>query len=388
MRFLFVTENSIKGFGGGSLGGRKYCDAILNYCRENDHEFKVISLDEDMENHFPLEIYKNRKIDIQARLEGHSTYMFCVLKNHRKELTAYKPDVVFLGRTRLGFLAKFFKKNIPGVKIVTFVDNVEWDYVDSYFSNKTGLKGKAEKLLEKSVVRSDETDAIFYSDKLVYLTRRDWKRMQELYHYEDKEPTYLPICLPDIQTLSLQSDKKNIVFIGSLNYAGNILAVEDLVKNIWLPNFAKSSDMHLIIAGSHPTDYVRQLASSASNISLIKNFDKVQDIVPMNSLMVAPISKGAGMKVKVAETLSMGLMIAASDEALVGYEEAIESDKLHGIVRANSTDDYLKAIQIYKDKTVKELKEISNQNMDIFNQFYGFNRSRETVKSIMGRFAH
>ena len=60
--------------------------------------------------------------------------------------------------------------------------------------------------------------------------------------------------------------------------------------------------------------------------------------------MIAPIAKGAGMKVKVADTLSMGLMIAASDEALVGYEEALTLDLLNGIICANTDSEYKDAL--------------------------------------------
>ena len=48
MRLLFITDNKIKGVGGGCLGSKKYYDALTNYCSKHNYEFKLISLDNDM----------------------------------------------------------------------------------------------------------------------------------------------------------------------------------------------------------------------------------------------------------------------------------------------------------------------------------------------------
>ena len=99
--------------------------------------------------------------------------------------------------------------------------------------------------------------------------------------------------------------------------------------------------------------------------------------------MIAPIAKGAGMKVKVADTLSMGLMIVASDEALIGYEEGISCDQLHGIIRANTIDEYKKAITAYLESSDEVLENIEHQNIEIFRRFYSFERSRQTIAQII-----
>lgn len=380
MKFLFITDNKIKGFGGGSLGSRKYYDALQNYCDKYGHDLAVISLDNDLEQRFPIEIYKTRKIDILARLKKHSTYLYYVLNGHLKDIAEYRPDFVFLGRTRLGFVAKYLKSVLPNIKIVTFVENVEWDYVDSYFSQKKSHFRKLEKWLEKNVVQRDESDSMIFSDKLIYLTKRDYLRMQELYGNKEKDPIILPVCLPHEQKLVLNTSMKNILFIGSLNYEANIIAIEQFVQKIWKPFFRTNKSIRLTIAGGNPTKKVKQLVNEAPNITVLQNFNDVKDFAPRNSLMIAPIAKGAGMKVKVADTLSMGLMIAASNEALVGYEEAIQDDQLNGIIRANTVDEYNKALCTYIDASSEELNHIGRQNMNIFNQYYSFNRSRKVIE--------
>ena len=152
---------------------------------------------------------------------------------------------------------------------------------------------------------------------------------------------------------------------------------------MWLPYFRDNKNIRLTIAGSKPTLAVKELIKKADNITLIEDFDDVKDFISKKSLMIAPIAKGAGMKVKVADTLSMGLMIAASDEALVGYEEALNLDLLNGIIRANTDSEYKDALFLYLNSSKDELEAIELQNTNIFDRYYSFKRSRELVALVI-----
>lgn len=385
MNILYITDNNIMGHGGGCLGARKYYSAIKAYAAKKNASFRVISLGQNMPEAMNVDVVKNRKLDKSARLHGHSNFMYFTSEKHKDKIMAYHADVLFLGRTRLGFIAKELKKVQPEIKIITFVDNIEYDYVDSYFALKKGIKGKILKTIEKYVVRNDEGDAVKYSDRLVYLTHRDVKRCKELYHYNDPCEYILPICLEHTRNLKIKTSKKTVAFIGSLGYGANVSAVEMLIKQVWLPNFAQNDDFQLIIAGGNPIDEIYRWTKLAPNIRLVANFNEPEDFLPQNSLMVAPIPTGAGMKVKVAETLSMGLPIAGSDEALVGYEEAIKDDKLYGIQRANAVEEYVHAIQTFAEMDDGMLLQIKCQNVQLFQKYYTFKRAKKLVSELISK---
>ena len=385
MNILYITDNNIMGHGGGCLGARKYYSAIKAYAAKKNASFRVISLGQNMPEAMNVDVVKNRKLDKSARLHGHSNFMYFTWEKHKDKIMAYHADVLFLGRTRLGFIAKELKKVQPEIKIITFVDNIEYDYVDSYFALKKGIKGKILKTIEKYVVRNDEGDAVKYSDRLVYLTHRDVKRCKELYHYNDPCEYILPICLEHTRNLKIKTSKKTVAFIGSLGYGANVSAVEMLIKQVWLPNFAQNDDFQLIIAGGNPIDEIYRWTKLASNIRLVADFNEPEDFLPQNSLMVAPIPTGAGMKVKVAETLSMGLPIAGSDEALVGYEEAIKDDKLYGIQRANAVEEYVHAIQTFAEMDDGMLLQIKCQNVQLFQKYYTFKRAKKLVSELISK---
>lgn len=383
MNILYITDNNIMGHGGGCLGARKYYSAIKAYAAKKNASFRVISLGQNMPEAMNVDVVKNRKLDKSARLHGHSNFMYFTWEKHKDKIMAYHADVLFLGRTRLGFIAKELKKIQPEIKIITFVDNIEYDYVDSYFALERGIKSKILKKIEKQVVKTDEGDAVKYSDRLIYLTHRDIKRCKELYHNTESYGYILPICLEHTRNLTLKTSKKTVAFIGSLSYGANVSAVKMLIKQVWLPNFAKNEDFQLIIAGGNPADEIYYWTKLASNIRLVADFNEPEDFLPQNSLMVAPIPTGAGMKVKVAETLSMGLPIAGSDEALVGYEDAIGDDKLGGIRRANTAAEFTQIIREFLEMDERNLLRVAFQNKNIFNKYYTFKKAKEVIEHCM-----
>lgn len=383
MNILYITDNNIMGHGGGCLGARKYYSAIKAYAAKKNASFRVISLGQNMPEAMNVDVVKNRKLDKSARLHGHSNFMYFTWEKHKDKIMAYHADVLFLGRTRLGFIAKELKKIQPEIKIITFVDNIEYDYIDSYFALERGIKGKILKKIEKQVVKTDEGDAVKYSDRLIYLTHRDIKRCKELYHNTESYGYILPICLEHTRNLTLKTSKKTVAFIGSLSYGANVSAVKMLIKQVWLPNFAKNEDFQLIIAGGNPADEIYDWTKLASNIRLVADFNEPEDFLPQNSLMVAPIPTGAGMKVKVAETLSMGLPIAGSDEALVGYEDAIGDDKLGGIRRANTAAEFTQIIREFLEMDERNLLRVAFQNKNIFNKYYTFKKAKEVIEHCM-----
>ncbi|HHD7875638.1 glycosyltransferase [Enterococcus faecium] len=381
MRILFISDNTIKGFGGGSIENRKHYDALREYCINNGHELKVISIDGDLKESMNVKIRKNKFIDILVRLKGHSTYLYDTWKQNEVHVCAYRPDILYLGRSRFGFVAKRIKKVLPECRVITNIDNVEVDYVDGYFSLKKGIINKLYKLLEILAVKRDESQAIKYSDLLIYLTQRNVLRVEKIYNHHEDTPIILPICLKEEIELKKNQDSRTVVFVGSLDYGANVLAVKWILE-LWKKLYASNQNIELIIAGRNPSNELSDVIRKMNNVTLIQNFDSLSDFIPRNSLMLAPIEKGAGMKVKVAETLSMGLMIAASDEALVGYEDAELQDKVGGIVRANTEEEYKKSIADFLCKTDEELNEISRSNKDIYKKFYSYETSRSIVSEV------
>ena len=69
------------------------------------------------------------------------------------------------------------------------MENVEYDYVDGYFSNNKSIIKKLYVEWEKLCVKRDEKMALKYSDAINFLSLRDKKRTHELYKIKKSKET-------------------------------------------------------------------------------------------------------------------------------------------------------------------------------------------------------
>lgn len=387
-KVIMISDNFIFGYGGGAISERKYYVGIKEWCSKNNYEFLVISPDnnihEKMKN---ISVKKNRLMDTLCRVFLHSTYMFFSLYFNKKKILKENPSIIFLGRSRLGFFAKYVKRHTRNCKVITSFENVEYDYVDCAYNKNNGLRNKIINILEKKIVYKDEIKSVKYSDGLVFLTSRDLKRTNFVYSSNEINniKDIIPICLDHEQNLTIIRKEKSIVFIGSLNYSSNEMAVLNFLSNVWKPFFLNNNKIRFIIAGKSPTKKLVENVDKYDNVVLIDGFDKIENVIPKYSLLVAPIEKGAGMKVKVADALSMGLSILASEEALVGYEEAIKDDLLNSIELISSIKSCVDCITSYIEKDEEELSRIELENKRIFSRYYSYNRSNENLNNFINR---
>lgn len=381
-KVLFISDQNISGVIGGSLGHRRFYDILLNNL---NCDFKVISLDSNLTNKLNITLKKNKFIDIYTRIRVHSSFLFFYTEKICKAVYDFNPQVVIIGRSRLGFLAKRLKELLPSIIIITNFDNIEFDYVEAQFAQKTGLIGNVIKKWEKYAVKRDEYNCINYSDKFVFLSKRDQERAEKIYGVINEDNSYIfPICLKETVELNKKTENKNLIFIGNLEYAANIKSIIWFIKNVWMPYYSDAKDIILNVAGKSANCVLNQY-KDIENIKIYSDFKNVSDIVYRNSLYIAPIQTGAGMKVKIAEALSLGLPILGTDEALVGYEEAEEYLIKEGgfFIRANSVKDYQKYIEEYKNMPKEKLEEIYRNNKKAFELFYSYKRAKNILNKIL-----
>lgn len=384
IKIFYIVEASIEhDIGGGGDGMRKVYHALKSYCFKNNSELGIISLNDKLPESLLFSPKKSRKFDILVRFARHSNYLFFFWQKYKHTILDLNPDVVVLGRSRYGFMAKDIKRILPACKVITVFENVEIDYVEPYFVSKKGLSKSLHVTLESAVVKRDESDCVKYSDGHVFLSERDQKRIAEIYGFYSKISEIIPVCLRATTELSEKpsfavdfgtpKSTRKVVFSGRLWYNSNIESVEWLLKNI-ISKFENRDDVEFIIAGSRPNSALKDRINRHKNVILYENFVKSTDIIPRYSLVISPTFTGAGMKVKVADALSMGLMVVASDEALVGYEEVSD---LRGLIKANNVDEYTKAIEEYLMMDDAALSEIEKENKAAFEKYYSYERAKE-----------
>lgn len=129
--------------------------------------------------------------------------------------------------------------------------------------------------------------------------------------------TWLPTPVIGQAISPPRGEHLRVGFIGHFDYWPNVAAYNVLVDT-WLPTWAHQ--VQLVVAG-HGTDRLKrvdevQMLGAVANVS---EFYREVDVV------LAPVNRGSGMKVKVAEALVYGRPVVATPAALDGFPPEIRA---------------------------------------------------------------
>ena len=384
MKILYISTNRINEKTGGGLEAKKIFLA-LKYISKKDTSKKLYTVSLDDKPTFSnkhIKISKNRFKDFSVRLLGHSSYIFFEWNKIKNFINEIKPDVIILGNSRMGFMAKKIK-TIKNIFIIGHFDNIELEYLEPYSLKYRPFIANIFRVLEGICVKRDEKEMIKNMDIGLFLTKRDVENAHKYYHQNFKYKI-IPICLekPDWKLRNNNQNDLNLIFLGSLWYGSNINALKWFLENVWRIIIKKYDKVNFIIGGSKPTDDFLYYLKTFPKVSIFPNFMRKEDIIPLNSYFISPVQKGAGMKVKIAEALSMGLGIIGSDESIIGYEEAF-IDKLNKNVirRANKPEEFIFQIDnIIKNRSYNLVRENA---IYLFDKYYSQKRMIRDFESMI-----
>ena len=383
MKVLYISYLTIFSTGGAPIEASKFYNA-LKYCKSKieDFDFKVISMNEHLNEKIEgVQLFYSKKDAIKSRLLGHCYYMYMWWKHNKKIIMSYNPDVVILGRSNLGFIAKDLRNSKRSPIIVTDIDNVEYDYINAFYVNSLNPLKKFANFHLKTTTFLDEQQSVKHSDFLFFLTSRNQKRIEELYKdTENKMFSILPICIPETKTNLKNTDEKMVVFYGTLSYEANHESIMWFIDKVWKNYFAHRNDIHLIIAGKSPKLQLINNMKETREITLNADYKEFSEFVKEGALVIAPLLKGAGMKTKIAEALEMGLLVVSSDEGLVGYEECASNE---GVWKANKPEEYIDVINKYISYDTEQIAFFSKKNIQLFKNYYSQDRANKEIENVL-----
>lgn len=280
---------------------------------------------------------ENKKRSVMDYLRGALYFPF----NHHFGLTPKRVkslckkakafDVVFIDRSVFGIIAKKLKESDYKGKIITFFHNAEASYFDAKLPKRLPFRN--------IIIRSaDHNDAYSfrYSDKTIVLNQRDDDNLSK--RYGKHADILIPIVFRDklgdhIPTETLTREKPECLFIGSY-FAPNNEGIVWFAKNV-LPHVAIT--MKVVGKGM---DKLKKEEDVLRDIEVIGSVPDLAPYIHEADLMILPIFKGSGMKVKTCESLMYGKNILGTDEAFEGYDG--DFDRIGG--KCNTVDEFVKKI--------------------------------------------
>ena len=243
-------------------------------------------------------------------------------------------DFLFIDRSVFGIIAREAKRAGYKGRIIAFFHNVEKMYFDAKLSGKPW----------KGIIThcADRNDAICckYADRIIALNPRDSALIDKF--YGRKADVLLPIMLKDKYNRdgypsSMTSPKPSCLFLGAY-FAANNEGIEWFVRNVY-----PYVNVSLKIVGKG-MERLRGSDWLSPDIELVSDAPSLEPYFEEADIMILPIFKGSGMKVKTCESLMYGKNIIASDEAWEGYE----LDYAKAGCRCNSAEEFIACIKEFE----------------------------------------
>ena len=219
------------------------------------------------------------------------------------------------------------------------------------------------------MLKNYETKCLKDFDYVITLNSKDGEIISEY--------SKVHILNPYINIMDL--DKKehegiNIMFWGAMNRMENEDAVMYFINEIW-PNVNKEN-VKFYIVGSNPSAEVKKLESK--NIVVTGFVEDPKEVFEKMDISIVPLRLGAGVKIKVLESLAAGLPVLTTD---VGAE-GIMVENRRDILIENNPKEFAESLnKLIVDKEKRYI--ISSNGKRVIQKHYFKGYNSEVLKSIL-----
>ncbi len=223
-------------------------------------------------------------------------------------------------------------KAIPILLDQQNVDGEYWERQTKQYSNAI-LTWIAKRNWKKTV--QFEQDMLPHLAGIVSVSEAD-KRATQAYAQKEVPHFFTAKNGVDIMAFPLKKKNKNssklvLGFFGSMDLKYNEDGALALIENILplvqqrLPELVCSA----MIIGRNPSQKLKEVSQkSAFDITVTGTVDEVIPYLHQLTILVLPLSSGAGTKLRIAESMAVGVPIVGSPLAIIGFEQFVETNQL------------------------------------------------------------
>ena len=362
MKILIVRyKKTAKVFEGGEQGSEKNL-AVLQQIAGKDNVYTYFVHDESM---------RRKKIDyLKGLFFSFWGYYFGLTPSRVKKIVsmAQDYDVVFIDRSLFGIIAKKLKLYNYKGRVVCFFHNVE----AVYFSAKYSSWWNPLRWITVSLADYNDKLSCRYADKIIALSTRDDAELYKRYNH--RADVLIPVAFADkYKKESYPQDKIHekplCMFLGAY-FPANVEGIEWFVKNVY-----PKVNIQIQIIGKG-MEKIRSAPWMRDDIEVVSDAPNLEPYFEAADIMVLPLFKGSGMKVKTCESLMYGKNIIGTSEAWSGYE--LDYDKAGAC--CDSADEYVNAIQSITNNGWQRFNAYSRS---IFVEKYSIERMVDRFKSVL-----
>lgn len=282
-------------------------------------------------------------------------------------------DYVIIDYTQNIAYIDIIKKANPNVKVAIVEHDVSFLSFERKYTNEKNYIKKNLLNIEYKRILKYEKDMLKKYDYIFTLNYKDRELLKEF--------SNVGVIIPYFNRFELnkkEHESFNIMFWGAMNRKENEDAVVFFVDNIWPYINNVDNNIKFYIVGSKPTERIKELA--CENIVVTGFVEDPKDYFNIMDLSVIPLRYGAGIKIKVLESLAAGIPVITSD---VGAE-GINLKHNENSYIANSASEFIECINyILDNKDI--LSNIKDSGLRLINANYDIDGNINSLSKFFDR---
>lgn len=269
----------------------------------------------------------------------------------------YQPDVVIAEFTHSAVLIDIIKKYFPKAKCIATAHDLFYINLKRNFQNKflsSNISNRFRNLELGAFKKYDCTITYNYKDGAI-LSQNGVNNifLSPYYHTWVKSRT-------DV-------DKDGILFWGALVREENYTGIQWFLTNVWPELSQTNKQLKLYIVGAGLPEHIKAEFESYSNAVVTSYVKSPADYFNRSYAMIVPLFKGAGIKIKVLESMSSYLPVITTP---VGAE-GINLTSMQDCIIAEKPDEFINAIQLlindqaFRHKLVENARALTEAKFNI-----------------------
>jgi glycosyltransferase involved in cell wall biosynthesis len=189
-------------------------------------------------------------------------------------------------------------------------------------------------LLESIKYKFIEKNIINYFDRFLFISKKEKEIFENFFPAQKQKFIWMPpVIESNNENIIANNDlANNILYFGDLSVAYNMEGLKWFIFNVY-PIIRKSNlDVKINIIGKISYRDKVLLEKFDKNINILGYVHNIDEYIKNAKFVLIPILHGAGVKIKLIESLSKGKIVVATSKACEGTD--FENDK-HVLIRDN-----------------------------------------------------
>ena len=232
------------------------------------------------------------------------------------------------------------RKLQPDAKLVLDAHNVEAEIVERVAESAPRWQRKAMRWQARRI-RELETGLAQHMDLIFTCSEKDAEAFRAM---GASAVRVVPNAIPPLSP-TLVAQRRDVVFVGSLDWRPNADAALILARDIWPRCRALLPGARLVLVGRNPPQHVQALA--AHDVVVTGGVESVQPWLDGAFATAIPLKAGSGTRIKILEAWAAGVPVVASRVAAEGLPYTDGKD----VLLAEEPSEFARAlVRLWRDR--------------------------------------